>query len=143
MIQRLTPGDMTANRWYPLAQAISQRQKWVRPMKPEWFFPQIEKWLRLGLAEAWGSDDNKTLLIALFTPNAYTGEMGGMVFVWWSLSNGKTSNQMFNQFEMEARRRGCAHIYSSVFGEVRSEAINRLYRMKGFEPHEQVFRKFL
>ena len=139
MIRRVEPDDLTAENWQPLGEAIQERQKWPKPLNGGYFFPEVQRLMRMGIAEAWGSIDRQTLLIALFTTNPFTGERGGMVFCWWSLGPG--SNEAFDLFEWEAQRRKCAHTYVSVFGEVRSEAIERLYRRKGFVPHERILRK--
>lgn len=122
----------------PLADAIYRRQKWVKPLNPKHFFPAVRKWMQLGIAKVWGSDNSRALLIAMFMPNAYTGEMSGLIFTWWS--DGPTTD-VFERFEEESKRCNCAQIYSSVFGNVRMKSVERLYRMKGFELHEQVFRK--
>jgi hypothetical protein len=89
----------------------------------------------------WGGEDGKTLLVSLFTQNAYTGEDCGMIFCW--LSVGKEAMKAFEMFENEAKRRKCAFVYSSVLGGQRPEALARLYRSKGFEPYESVYKKVL
>lgn len=92
------------------------------------------------LLKVWGCDD--ALIGGLYVKNLYAGTLDGIVLFWWSLA-GAESEKLWGVFEAEARMRGCERIATSTFGSVRSAALKRLYRRKGFAESESVHTKFL
>lgn len=96
------------------------------------------------IARVWVTESERSILGALFTPNIFTGAPGAFAIFWFSLGgDGGGPLELLATFEAVARATRCKFIYSSSFNALKGSAMDRLYRMKGFEPSETVFRKTL
>ncbi len=131
--------DFSQARFLALAKKIEVQQKWPRPLDPDHFFPLVQNGINSGNLKVWGCDE--ALLAGLFVRNLYAGTPDAIVMFWWSL-DGSKSNALWSKFEDEARLRKVVRVATSSFGEVRREALDRLYRMKGFSKSECVYTKF-
>jgi hypothetical protein len=140
VIQEVSQFDFTAENFLRLAKRIERRQKWPRPFDADHFFPACRGMMIQNLLKVWGCGD--AAIGGLFVKNLYAGTLDGIVLFWWSL-DGEKSEKLWGLFEREARKCGCDRIATSTFGDVRAEALGRLYRRKGFEESERVYTKFL
>lgn len=90
--------------------------------------------------KVWGCDS--ALLGGLFVKNMFAGEPEAIVSFLWSF-NPRHTRKLWDLFHDEAKRFGCIRMAAASFGKIRSGAMRRMYRMKGFEESEHVYTKFL
>jgi hypothetical protein len=136
----LTKEEFTAEKFLPLIRDVEVRQKWPRPFNPDHFFPTVHGMLDSGMLKIWGCES--AVLGGLFISNLWSGLSEGLVLFWWA-RQGVNTEPLRIEFEAEAERRKVTRVSTAIFGGVRSKAMERLYRMKGYEPSEIIYGKFL
>lgn len=144
MVRQITTEEFTPERIEPIVRFVEQRAKWARPFSPDYFFPEWRRLMEAKIAVTWLGAD--CVLGAIFVPLIFTGEPAAMVSFWWSRESMLPTNdpiRLIKAFEKEAAARNCRSCHSSAYGEIRSEAMERLYRRLGYAPSETTFRKLI
>ena len=85
-------------------------------------------------------------LLALFTPDAITGESFAIQYLWMvspEFRNSGTALDLLKAFEDEARARGCVRILTGSNQVSKPDAMRRLFRRLGYAPFSEAFSKEL
>jgi hypothetical protein len=138
--KELTKHDFSPERFLPLAREVQERQKWPLPLEPVHFFSTVHNLMDQGLLKIWGCE--RAVLGGLFVNNLWTGLPEALTLFWWAFP-GVNTEPLRLAFEAEAEARKVTRVSTAIFGGVRSKAMERLYRMKGYEPSEIIYGKFL
>ena len=137
MIRVLTPDEFTDESFGWLARKMEAQQKWEAPFNPEHFFPQVHGMQNLGTLKIWAKE--RSALGGMFANSVYSGKPQGIVLFWWT--DHEDTSGLREAFEQEAVERGCERVFSSTYREVSRDAIERLYRIKGYHASETIFEK--
>lgn len=140
VIQELSTAEFTEYNFLALARSVESQQNWPRPLDPKHFFGTAHNLMNNGVLKVWGCQS--AVLGGLFVKNLFAGTPDGIVMFFWSF-DGKAAKKLWGIFREEAKRQKCVRIATSTFGAVRSEAMKRMYRMKGLTESECVYTQFL
>jgi len=140
MIQRLLAREFTPERYGATIRKAMRRSAPKLKFNPDHYFPAMWNSMSNDLVAAWGG--KSALLVAMFYPQIFTGEMVGVVSLW--AGNGSPDAiPLLREFAVEARKRKCVSIHASSFGASRADTMARLYGRLGYVAEEVSYSKEL
>lgn len=140
VIRIVSSDEFTDENFGALARAVSVHQKWPRPFNAEHFFAWAHQMIEADVLQVYATESS--VIGLMIFPHPFTGLKDGVISFWWSTGD-PHSKALWAYVELKARQACCERIATSVYGDVNSDKIARLYRMKGLVASEQSFVKFL
>lgn len=115
------------------------------PVNVEYLAKSWASLMRLGNASAYATFRNgeaNGVLLGLFTPDLYTGNLQGVEFLW----AGRDTKSMLKEFESDCKEKGCKKVVCGISCDVmgdRVPVLRRFYRQNGYAPEKEAFSKRL
>jgi GNAT superfamily N-acetyltransferase len=141
MVKELRHDEFT-DRLEPIFRSVELRlPSHLQGRKSEYFFPEWQNLMRLGIARAW--EIPNAVLGCLFSPDIFSGTRLANVVFWFSIPETKGTLQLLDAAIAAARHAGCRRISIAAYGSLEGERIAEIYRHLGFVETERIFQKEL